>query len=262
MRRMPPSASENSLAGLIALQPELTDDLLTNVDQPLKTEKDTKTGKMFVLCDYNRDGDSYRSPWSNEYFPPLEDGFTPSKKLRELEVEANGLVDVYRKLYFDSGYSSAYFFQTDEKSDENFGACFLIHKDIEEGGKGMEKAWWNSTHVFEVSKDAGKKYTYKLTTTVMISMKLVTDKIGNVDLSGLRNQQASKTVEVNAEHGHVANMGKMAEEMDTMLRNKIVAIYIDKGRAVISGIRSNTAGRDAQFADISKQLNLSFAKKA
>ena len=61
MRRMPPSAVENSLAGLIELVPDLTDDLLNHVDQPLKVEKDTKTGKFFILCDYNRDGDSYRS---------------------------------------------------------------------------------------------------------------------------------------------------------------------------------------------------------
>ena len=60
MRRMPPSQVENSLAGLIELVPELTDDLLNHVDQPLKLEKDPDTGKTFILCDYNRDGDSYR----------------------------------------------------------------------------------------------------------------------------------------------------------------------------------------------------------
>lgn len=87
MRRLPPSASENSLAGLIEIAPQLTDELLTHVDQPLKVHKDPKAGKYFVQCDYNRDGDSYRcsqmflvaehifrSPWSNEYFPPMADG--------------------------------------------------------------------------------------------------------------------------------------------------------------------------------------------
>ena len=64
MRRMPPSATENSLAGLIELVPDLTDDLLTHVDQPLKVMDDKEAGKTFVLCDYNRDGDSYRSDFS------------------------------------------------------------------------------------------------------------------------------------------------------------------------------------------------------
>jgi len=61
MRRMPPSSVENSLAGLIELVPELTDDLLNHVDQPLKVKKDTKSNQEFILCDYNRDGDSFRS---------------------------------------------------------------------------------------------------------------------------------------------------------------------------------------------------------
>jgi len=60
MRRLPPSAAENSLAGLIEIAPQLTDELLTHVDQPLKVHKDPKAGKYFVQCDYNRDGDSYR----------------------------------------------------------------------------------------------------------------------------------------------------------------------------------------------------------
>jgi capping protein beta len=65
MRRMPPSQVENSLAGLIELVPDLTDELLAQVDQPLKVQQDPKSGKMYVLCDYNRDGDSYR------FCPPL-----------------------------------------------------------------------------------------------------------------------------------------------------------------------------------------------
>ena len=130
MRRMPPASAENTLAGLIEMVPELTDDLLSQVDQPLKVEKDPKTGKMFILCDYNRDGDSYRSPWSNEYYPATQDGFLPSKKLRELEVMANSLFDTYRKLYFEGGNSSAYFFDTEEDNESAFGACFLIHKGM------------------------------------------------------------------------------------------------------------------------------------
>lgn len=41
--------------------PALCEDLLSSVDQPLKITRDTVTGKDYLLCDYNRDGDSYRS---------------------------------------------------------------------------------------------------------------------------------------------------------------------------------------------------------
>lgn len=48
--------------------PSLCEDLLSSVDQPLKITRDKVTGKDYLLCDYNRDGDSYRSsvklhPW-------------------------------------------------------------------------------------------------------------------------------------------------------------------------------------------------------
>ena len=37
------------------------------------------TGRAYLLCDYNRDSDSHRSPWSNKYDPPIDDGFVPSE---------------------------------------------------------------------------------------------------------------------------------------------------------------------------------------
>ena len=40
--------------------PSLCEDLLSSIDQPLKVMKDAKNGKDYLLCDYNRDGDSYR----------------------------------------------------------------------------------------------------------------------------------------------------------------------------------------------------------
>lgn len=41
--------------------PGLCEDLLSSVDQPLKIARDRVVGKDYLLCDYNRDGDSYRS---------------------------------------------------------------------------------------------------------------------------------------------------------------------------------------------------------
>lgn len=46
-----------------------------------------------------------------------------------MPVLAVGFVSRHR--YFDTGYSSVYFFNTDEeKDDKSFGACFLIHKGL------------------------------------------------------------------------------------------------------------------------------------
>ncbi|GKE38978.1 probable F-actin-capping protein subunit beta [Tanacetum coccineum] len=62
--------------------------------QPVLCDEDS--GKEFILCEYNRDADSYRSPWSNKFHPHLDDGMYPSEELRKLEVEANEVFTIYR----------------------------------------------------------------------------------------------------------------------------------------------------------------------
>jgi F-actin capping protein, beta subunit len=57
--------------------------------QPLREATDAESGRRYLLCEYNRDADSYRSPWSNKYDPPLEDAYMPRPELRKLEVYYN-----------------------------------------------------------------------------------------------------------------------------------------------------------------------------
>lgn len=54
-----------------------------------------------------------RSPWSNTYDPPLEDGAMPSDRLRKLELDANQAFDQYRDMYFEGGVSSVYLWDLD-----------------------------------------------------------------------------------------------------------------------------------------------------
>ena len=57
---------ETSLSGLINLVPDLTEELLQRVDQPLKVQKDGSNKKYYILCDYNRDGDSVKKKKTNK----------------------------------------------------------------------------------------------------------------------------------------------------------------------------------------------------
>ena len=104
--------------------PSLCEELLSSIDQPLKIAKDAASGRDYLLCDYNRDADSYRSPWSNKYDPPLEDGAVPSDSLRELEIQANQAFDTYRELYYEGGVSSVYLWDL----QEGFAGVILIKK--------------------------------------------------------------------------------------------------------------------------------------
>jgi len=49
-----------------------------------------------------------RSPWSNTYDPPLDDGTMPSERLRRLEIDANSAFEQYREMYYEGGVSSVY----------------------------------------------------------------------------------------------------------------------------------------------------------
>jgi len=83
-RRLPPNRIEAHVSKMIDLAPDLCEDLLERIDQPLKMMRDETVDKDFLLCDYNRDGDSYRSPHSNQYYPTIPDGFMPpGSKSRE-----------------------------------------------------------------------------------------------------------------------------------------------------------------------------------
>ena len=89
MRRLPPQQVEKNLSDLIDLVPDLTEELLAAVDQPLKVFRDRTVGKDYLLCDYNRDGDSYRSPWTNTYTPPFDGLWLCIDSIRRSNSKAN-----------------------------------------------------------------------------------------------------------------------------------------------------------------------------
>jgi len=163
---------------------------------------------------------------------------------------------VYRKQYFEGGFSSVYFFETEERDEKSFGACFLIHKDVVDKGKGLDKGWWDSIHVFEVTPDKKNTFNYKLTTTVMVSMALKDDKVGLVDLSGSMTKQDERrqTVEEKEGQTHIMNLGVMIEDMELRIRNAIEGIYIQKTREVVNGMRSPSAAKEKLWAEVASAL--------
>jgi len=234
MRRMPPSSIEDNLAGLIDLVPDLTEQLLSMVDQPLKVAHDSQAKRDYLLCDYNRDGDSYRSPWTNKYDPPLPDsGAVPSKKLRDIEVQANDVFDIYRDLYFEGGVSSVYCWDL----DDGFAAVILIKKTQDQSKKGQPmKGTWDSIHVVEV-QDKGRSGHYKLTSTVMLFIETETKETGRVTLAGSLTRQDEKDYAVDKNNPHVSNIGRMVEDMELKLRTTLQTIYFGKTKDIVNELR-------------------------
>ena len=251
MRRMPPNKIAHNLNAICNLIPEHADELLQRVDQPLEEAKCKDTGRAYLLCDYNRDGDSHRSPWSNKYDPPIDDGFVPSEKLRRLEVEANTLFDCYRELYFEGGTSSVYLWELD---GDDFAGCFLIKKKVS-GHEFVTEGCWDSIHVVEVNlEDNGKAANYKLTTTVILTMDVQKESVGDTNLSGTLTRTAEKRSVIDAEHTHMHNMGTLIEDTETDIRVNMDALYIQKTREVVNNVRQPQAG-PSQGAAFTASLN-------
>ncbi|XP_066295813.1 F-actin-capping protein subunit beta isoform X1 [Branchiostoma lanceolatum] len=233
MRRLPPQQIEKNLSDLIDLVPNLCEDLLSSVDQPLKIARDKQIGKDYLLCDYNRDGDSYRSPWSNVYDPPLLDGAMPSERLRKLEIEANNAFEQYRDMYFEGGVSSVYLWDL----DHGFAGVILIKK-AGDGSKKI-KGCWDSIHVIEVQeKSSGRSAHYKLTSTAMLWLQTNKQGSGTMNLGGSLTRQMESDSNVNESSPHIANIGKMVEDMENKIRNTLNEIYFGKTKDIVNSLRS------------------------
>ncbi|PSK60459.1 F-actin-capping protein subunit beta [Elsinoe australis] len=232
LRRLPPSRTAENLQAITQLIPEHEESLLASVDVPLTVARCKKTGRDYLLCDYNRDGDSYRSPWSNEFYPPLDDAELPSDRIRKMEVRLNEGVDVYRELYFEGGVGSAYLWGL----EDGFAGVVLLKKD---GGKGKgTKGGWDSIHVLEVV-ERGRTSRYKLTSTVILGLGIEGEALGSVDLSGNMTRQVEQELQVEGgDEGHVVNVGKMVEDMESKMRNLLQEVYFGKAKDVVGDLRS------------------------
>ncbi|CAF0854734.1 unnamed protein product [Didymodactylos carnosus] len=258
MRRLPPQQVEKNLTDLIDLVPDLTEELLAAVDQPLKVVRDRTVGKDYLLCDYNRDGDSYRSPWTNTYIPAF-DGNLPSDRLRQLEIEANQAFEQYREMYFEGGVSSVYFWDL-----ENGFAGVILVKKVGDGSKKI-KGCWDSIHVVEVQeKQSGRMAHYKLTSTVMLWLQTHKTTSGMMNLGGSLTRQLESDSQIQEFSQHIINIGRMVEEMENKIRQTLNSIYFGKTKDILNSLR-NSENFQGRFrlpqASFKEDLQLALNKK-
>ncbi|CAG8601564.1 4552_t:CDS:2 [Acaulospora morrowiae] len=255
MRRLPPQNTEENLSKLIDLIPFAHENLLGLIDQPLKEAKCSKTGKDYLLSAYNQDGDSFRSPWSNEYDPPLSDGVQPSPKIRKLEESANEAFYTYRDMYYGNGVSSAYFW---DDQDGFAGAIDLTYQSfyhtlVGDSVRKMKGAW-DSIHVFKAN-ERGRNAHYKLTSTVILYTITSKPELGHMNLSGSMTRQSEADCPFDEPSAHIANIGRMIEDIELKMRNLLQEVYFGKTKDIVNGLRSINSLVEAQRqADIQKEL--------
>lgn len=84
MRRLPPTRTEENVGALVDICPDEADELLQSVDQPLQVMVDRATGREYLACDYNRDGESYRCATPSVYIAPVSPSCRVAQRRRVL----------------------------------------------------------------------------------------------------------------------------------------------------------------------------------
>lgn len=60
---------------------------------------------------------------------------------------------------------------------------------------------------------------YKLTSTVILHLANETDALGEMDLSGNMTRQVEADLPVESDASHIANVGRLVEDMELKMRN-------------------------------------------
>jgi capping protein beta len=140
---------------------------------------------------------SIRSPFSNNYFPPIEDGVFPPQELRELEIKLNKMFSLYKKAYYSpNAVSSVYLWPISDNIEDGLALSVLM-KNTVNMEREIDSGIWDSSNVFSVqfkylAKLNGQESieaTYKLTTTIILGMAFNHKSCGRVGISGSLTRQ-------------------------------------------------------------------------
>jgi capping protein beta len=256
LRRVPPANIKDRLYDAIHLAPDLTDTLLSTVDIPLKVIKDPETGDSFLACEFNRDLDSYRSPFSNKYFPALPDGQKIPARLRNIEVRANRAFTAYRQLYFQSGVavSSVYLWEIDTHV---FGFGVFVKNEVDTKLRTGEpvKGSIDCTDVVEID-ESSKEGTYTLTASVLLAVSLDVGLGKPLTLSGSTSERKVAKKHWDNDDDHIVNAGELIEGNAAHFRDTINTSYVSHMKHILDliAVQSSSQMQDALAAALRARL--------
>ncbi len=145
----------------------------------------------FLCCEFNRDGDSYRSPISNTYFPVPEDANDLKQlpeKLRNLELKFNKIFQSYIKAYYSfEAICSVYLDTSDENLENGFLVNIRIKNPIKDKTKNLDTGCWDSNNIIEVKyiKDnPNVNIEYRLSSSVYLTLNINNEETGKLTASG------------------------------------------------------------------------------
>ncbi|OHT09600.1 F-actin-capping protein subunit beta [Tritrichomonas foetus] len=245
LRHVPPKDIEPRMYDVIRLNEDLTEDILSTTDIPLQTAIDPTNSQHYIKCDYNRDGDSYRSPYSNKYYPPLDDGLEIPDELRKIEQLAQTGFRTYLRQYFGSGVLSVYCWPVD---DRIFGVGVFVKKELEDRLRDSTpvRGSINCTDVIEVSSIGKNRFKYTLVSSILLELEVDTNMGEPLKLSGGCSDRREQTGNAASPKEHLVTVGTMIEDCTSSFMEKVRQIYVGKMKEILSYTKGSAAGATAQ----------------
>ncbi|EPQ27302.1 uncharacterized protein PFL1_05224 [Pseudozyma flocculosa PF-1] len=180
------------------------------------------------------------------------------------------------------------------QAPSTFAGVILIKKAIGDAASGNGTfGSWDSLHVFEATEQPGaapkgglagatgaaKKAipsaSYKLTSTVMLSLgrredekpgaeshhqsgqpsSSSTTKLGTMEIAGSLTRQTEGDYPLPDFVSHLANVGKLVEDVESRIRSQLQGVYFGKTRDVVSNLRSTQSlEREKHARNLQKEL--------
>lgn len=210
----------------------------------------------FIESEYNKDGDSYRSPWSNTYFPQKQSDRLLPKELRELEQKINQLIKLYLKIYYsEDAISSAYIMFQDESISNGFTCAVFIKSKAVNSEYLTENSFVESTNIVsvkfmrersDVPNKEKIKVIYKTNTIFLFNLEL--KKLENCAYNGTKYCDCMNTTYISNYFDyekHLKYIGKSIEENEGNLRLKLDKVYLGKSNYICKEIRMKE-GQDGE----------------
>eukprot|EP00545_Synedropsis_sp_CCMP1620_P001252 CAMPEP_0119008824 /NCGR_PEP_ID=MMETSP1176-20130426/3967_1 /TAXON_ID=265551 /ORGANISM="Synedropsis recta cf, Strain CCMP1620" /LENGTH=297 /DNA_ID=CAMNT_0006961233 /DNA_START=15 /DNA_END=905 /DNA_ORIENTATION=- len=253
LQKVPPKKTGLALGLLkdaLASNPDALNELLQRVvDFPLQSAEDPVTNRLFLLCEFNRHMDSYRSPFSDTYVPPLSgDHEHLSDALATFESHSNEVWAAYTQLYYGKEALGSVYVK--EVANASFLACFLVQKTVENDER-LAKGQWNSAHIVHVGNVVKGSAKYRISSTLSIAI----DPTSDTCVSALVSRETEEQHKVSDHHAavhasHLENIGKLIESIEIDMRSNLDVVTIPKTREVVTGLRCQGGAAAARPAGI------------
>ena len=183
-------ANFNVISELVYEDDENLSIFTQKAEVPTTICKDDPRG-TFLCCEFNRDGDSYRSPLSNKYFPAPEDEsemkYLP-ENLRDLEIKFNRVFQKYIRAYYSpEAICSVYIDTADENLENGFLLNVRIKNPIKDKTKELDTGCWDSNNIIEVKyirDNPNVNIEYRISTSVYLIINTKNEQTGKLSASG------------------------------------------------------------------------------